>query len=361
MQDLFELTPELLLEQGQEMSNLCATYENLFASVAADLSAINGGWSDLLANNFSGKITSAQKTFSGALSMLHNSSESIRAVAESSQELDAAWASRIMGALVSARNEGVSEHIPDNDIFVKDKVDVGNYCETLKTHGNDAEYAKLCQLWQEVDETSGKLEERVMAETFAALLRENLPENDPLHNLSVNQMRVTTSASGLSAITIVDGDNALVVFGATDVSKLNDLATDANIVFGQASIQSAQAHELINNLSKECSNIVVTGHSLGGYLATATALDNSAVSECVAFDPPGRWDDWAQTALNSRNVSKVRTYEVLGSFVSAVGTGVGDVRPVQIKGDPLYHSIAKICDALGGKEKIVETWTQSGG
>lgn len=360
MQDLIELTPQLLLEQSQEMSSLCSAYESLFANVSSDLNGINDSWSDLLSNNFSVKIGSAQKLFSGEMTMLRNSAEIIRTVAESSQELDAAWASRIMGALDTAMTDGVSEHIPDNDIFVKDKVDIGNYCETLQSCGNDAEYAKLCQLWQEVDETSGKLGDRVMAETFAALLRENLPENDPLRNLSVNQMRVTTSASGLSAVTIMDGDNALVVFGATDVSKLNDLATDANIVFGQASVQSAQAHELINNLSKECSNIVVTGHSLGGYLATATALDNCAVSECIAFDPPGRWDDWAQTVLNSGNVSKVRTYEVLGSFVSAVGAGVGDVRPVQIKGDPLYHSIAKICDALGGKEKIVETWTQSG-
>lgn len=56
MQDLFELTPELLLEQSQEMSSLCTAYENLFAKITSDLRGMNGSWSDLLANNFSGKI-----------------------------------------------------------------------------------------------------------------------------------------------------------------------------------------------------------------------------------------------------------------------------------------------------------------
>ena len=55
MQDLFELTPELLLEQSQEMTSLCADFENLFANISSDLKGANDSWSDLLAHNFSGK------------------------------------------------------------------------------------------------------------------------------------------------------------------------------------------------------------------------------------------------------------------------------------------------------------------
>ena len=99
MQDLFELTPELLLEQSQEMFSLCSAYENLFGSISSDLNGINGSWSDLLSNNFAGKIGSAQKTFSGALTMFHNSASSVRSVAETAQEMDTAWASKIGGSM----------------------------------------------------------------------------------------------------------------------------------------------------------------------------------------------------------------------------------------------------------------------
>ena len=99
MQDLFELTPELLLEQSQEMSSLCAAYENLFANISSDLNGINGSWSDLLSNNFSAKIGSAQKSFSGALTMLRNSASSTRSVAETALEMDNAWASKIGGSM----------------------------------------------------------------------------------------------------------------------------------------------------------------------------------------------------------------------------------------------------------------------
>ena len=97
MSDLFALTPEVLLEQSQEMQSLCAAYETLFGNIMLDLSGINESWSDLLSNNFSGKIGSAQKTFSGALAMLRNSAGSTRAVAEAARELDELWSSRISG------------------------------------------------------------------------------------------------------------------------------------------------------------------------------------------------------------------------------------------------------------------------
>ena len=41
MQDLFELTPELLLEQSQEMASLRSAYENLFGDIASDLNNMN--------------------------------------------------------------------------------------------------------------------------------------------------------------------------------------------------------------------------------------------------------------------------------------------------------------------------------
>lgn len=365
MQDLFELTPELLLAQSQEMLSLCSAYESLFGNIASDLNGINSSWSDLLSNNFSGKIGSAQKAFTGALTMLRNSANSIRIVAETSQEMDTAWASRISGTTDLTGNTGVAAHVPDDGILTDNKtVDIGDYCSKV----TDAEYAKLCQYWQRTDEAYGGENAAAMGETFLALLRENLPENDPLHDLTTDQIRVTTSPSGFSAVTILDGDNAIVVFAGTDFSKANDVATDANILLGQASVQSAEANILINELSKEYSNIVVTGHSLGGYLATSATLGNGAVSECITFDPPGRQDSLLQNVLNQGQVSKIRTYKAKGSPVSsellghkAMGTVVK--LDVEKEDNPCNHGIKQISEALEkyekeelGKKTISENW-----
>lgn len=99
MQDLFDLTPELMLEQSQQMLNLRADYENLLSNIASDLNNMNTCWSDILSNNFSGKIGSAQKAFSGALVMLQNSANSVKMVAETAQEMDKSWAGKIGGTM----------------------------------------------------------------------------------------------------------------------------------------------------------------------------------------------------------------------------------------------------------------------
>ena len=83
------------MEQSQEMLSLCSAYETLFGNLASDLNGVNASWSDLLSNNFSGKIGSAQKAFTGALTMLRNSANSTRSVAETAQEMDRSWAGKI--------------------------------------------------------------------------------------------------------------------------------------------------------------------------------------------------------------------------------------------------------------------------
>lgn len=123
MQDLFELTPELLLEQSQEMSSLCSAYENLFGNISTDLNGINESWSDLLSNNFSGKIGSAQKTFSGALTMLQNSAATARSVAETMQEMDNTWASKISGS----KADQILSDLSNNPYFMQVVLNLMNW------------------------------------------------------------------------------------------------------------------------------------------------------------------------------------------------------------------------------------------
>ena len=74
MKEYLELTPELLIQQSQEMMNLKSQYENLFEALLKDLNGMNASWSENLSNNFVGKIANAQKGFAGVAKMLENGS-----------------------------------------------------------------------------------------------------------------------------------------------------------------------------------------------------------------------------------------------------------------------------------------------
>lgn len=97
MSDMIQLNTELLLEQSGQMMQLKAAYESLFDNIASDLKGINSCWSDLLSNNFSGKIISAQRTFTGTLGMLQNSASKASMVANAIAEFDSWQAGKIGG------------------------------------------------------------------------------------------------------------------------------------------------------------------------------------------------------------------------------------------------------------------------
>ena len=64
------LDPETLLAQAGEMQNLTVEYEALFSKVTGTLNDTNNHWSELLAHNFAGKISSAQQSFKGITELL---------------------------------------------------------------------------------------------------------------------------------------------------------------------------------------------------------------------------------------------------------------------------------------------------
>lgn len=76
-----QLTPEELLSQSTEMFNLQNEYQSLFQQVKNSLEGINSSWSPNLASNFSGKITSAQNSFSSIINMFGNGANAAKASA----------------------------------------------------------------------------------------------------------------------------------------------------------------------------------------------------------------------------------------------------------------------------------------
>lgn len=65
-----QLTPQELLSQSAEMLSLQRDFEALFAQSETLLGQVNENWSERLANNFSGKLLSAQKSFRRITDML---------------------------------------------------------------------------------------------------------------------------------------------------------------------------------------------------------------------------------------------------------------------------------------------------
>lgn len=65
-----KLDPALLNAQSQEMYALAAEYDTLFKNVTATLKNMDESWSDVLSANFTGKILTAQKSFSDVTELL---------------------------------------------------------------------------------------------------------------------------------------------------------------------------------------------------------------------------------------------------------------------------------------------------
>lgn len=133
MADILEISPELLLQQSQQMQQLKLSYEALMEKMLADITGINGSWSQLLANNFTAKIADAQKSFSGVTAMLQNGADAATMAATTLSQGDMTLATRLVGTFTLPQGvlstiavegaEYVYEHIQDGYQILKGKVE----------------------------------------------------------------------------------------------------------------------------------------------------------------------------------------------------------------------------------------------
>lgn len=82
------LDPETLLTQAGEMQSLTAEYESLFSKVTGTLNDTNNNWSELLAHNFAGKISSAQQSFASITELLASGAAAAKNSATTMQSVD---------------------------------------------------------------------------------------------------------------------------------------------------------------------------------------------------------------------------------------------------------------------------------
>lgn len=91
------MTPQELLAQSQEMLSLQGDYEDLFKQSETLLNRVNENWSATLANNFSGKILSAQKSFRQISTMLGSGGNLAAESARTYESVDSLLAKNING------------------------------------------------------------------------------------------------------------------------------------------------------------------------------------------------------------------------------------------------------------------------
>ena len=261
---------------------------------------------------------------------------------------------------ISVNNIGTSTVHSENYT----SVDVEKYSELA----SNAEDARLCsrvnKLFDKENPTKNDFLAAIQSDDYFS-------DKDPIKHIKEDQIKVIDYGSGFGAVVIEDGESAMVIFAATNIGadnfwdKIADLGTDVSLALLPKNIQEKQALDLVNDLSEKYNNIVVTGHSLGGYLATSVALKNEAVSKCITFDPPGRnyYDTVAcDGEFDSDRTSVITSYEADGSVISSVGYEVGNVQKIEVngKGELLgKHNIDYICESLGGKEAIHNSWNNT--
>ena len=90
MAGLIQLSPADLMAQSAKLSSLQGEFETLFSSITSELNSVNSNWSTNLANNFAGKITSAQNGLAQVVQLLGNGAKAAATSAETFSSVDTA-------------------------------------------------------------------------------------------------------------------------------------------------------------------------------------------------------------------------------------------------------------------------------
>ncbi len=153
-----KITPELLKNQAILLSSLQEEYEALFSSVTSDLNRMNGNWSSLLANNFSGKINSAQKSFSNVTSMLEAGAKAATESAQSFTDVDKAMAKIMSENGVTEGAQQIADINVSTDKVAKDYRKLGEVSGMECASSYSSDPVNLCngnyvyeESWLEID------------------------------------------------------------------------------------------------------------------------------------------------------------------------------------------------------------------
>ena len=131
----------------------------------------------------------------------------------------------------------------------------------------------------------------------------------------------------------IDNEHAIVSFGGTN--GFVDILTDINLFFGALPVgQTLIANNIVKDLSYK--NIITTGFSLGGYIATDVRLNqNDKIVECITFNAPGRGIFNAAGQIFGSKDTRITNYAAIGDNVHNAGVHTGNEKSVTIDSDAI--------------------------
>lgn len=258
-----KLDPALLTSQSQQMNALAGEYQNLFSSVVATLKSMDDCWSEVLSANFSGKITTAQNSFSNVTELLQQGAQAAQLAATTFGDVDAALANVMNG------NGGGSSGGGDSSSSSEGK---GSIWQQIKDFFKDS-WDKAGNAFKYLEELYGKLPEGV-------------------RNAIDKLIYATMGGSGKAAIQvttdILTGDlgwdtlkTALTAMG-TDSTEISVIVNGVKALFGNETVLALR--ESCNAYMDASIQAFVSGDIIGGFenLASGFGAHVSAIGYGIA-------------------------------------------------------------------------------
>jgi hypothetical protein len=179
-------------------------------------------------------------------------------------------------------------------------------------------------------------------------------KGDDLKALNLSDSDLTSKKSTFAARVYASGtgaDTKYVIAFRGSQSK-SDFVADVKQAFGGGTDHYQKALEIGDKLTRSGANVTLTGHSLGGGLASATAVASGR--DAVTFNAAGLSDATIRNANQIRtnagvaNAGKVDAYFVRGEILSAVQGG-GDRLIGGLLGGPIGSILGDVPEAYGNR------------
>jgi hypothetical protein len=179
-------------------------------------------------------------------------------------------------------------------------------------------------------------------------------KGDDLKALNLSDADLTSNKSTFAARVYASGtgaDTKYVIAFRGSQSK-SDFVADVKQAFGGGTDHYQKALEIGKKLTLSGANVTLTGHSLGGGLASATAVASGR--DAVTFNAAGLSDATINSANQIRtnagvgNAGKVDAYFVRGEILSVVQGG-GDRLIGGLLGGPVGQILGDVPEAYGNR------------